>query len=119
MYPLPNRRSFLASSTLALSSAQFAAAEQGDTSLVRLSARDLAELIAKKEVSCVDVMRQFLHQIEFVNSKLNAIVQLRPGRVLLDGLSTLQFTLEQHGPNGTVCERPGDCYQRHFRSRRV
>jgi amidase len=102
MYPLPNRRSFLASSTLALSSAQFAAAEQGENSLVRLSARDLAERIAKKEVSCVDVMRQFLHQIESVNSKLNAVVQLRPGRVLLDEARKADQHLRQHGRRGPL-----------------
>jgi amidase len=46
-------------------------------------ARELAALIARRELSCVEVMRAFLAQIERVNPHVNAIVSLRPAAELL------------------------------------
>jgi amidase len=46
-------------------------------------ARELAALLAARELSAVEVMRAFLEQIERVNPKVNAIVTLRPGDELL------------------------------------
>lgn len=45
--------------------------------LVRHSATELSALIHKREVSCAEVMRAYLKQIEDCNPALNAIVGLR------------------------------------------
>src|SRR5688500_12316947 len=47
------------------------------------AARELAALLAKRELSAVEVMRAFLGQIERVNASVNAIVTLRPAEELL------------------------------------
>jgi amidase len=43
-----------------------------------MEARELAQQIRRKEVSCVDVMQAHLAQIERVNPTVNAIVTLLP-----------------------------------------
>jgi amidase len=47
------------------------------------SARELAALIARRQLSCVEVMSAFVAQIERVNPHVNAIVSLRPAGELL------------------------------------
>jgi amidase len=47
------------------------------------AARELAALLAARELSAVDVMRAFLAQIDRVNGQVNAIVTLRPADELL------------------------------------
>lgn len=51
--------------------------------IVFSSARQLAALLARRELSAVEVMRAFLSQIERVNPLVNAIVTLRPPAELL------------------------------------
>lgn len=52
------------------------------SSLCFLPAVDLAALIRRKEVSCEEVMRAHLEQIERVNPRVNAIVTLLPEQAL-------------------------------------
>lgn len=49
-----------------------------DTPLHYRSASDLAGLLARKEISAVEVMKAFLGRIEEANPKLNAIVSMVP-----------------------------------------
>ncbi len=49
---------------------------QTSESLWRLGARDLAEAIRKKEVSCREVVQAHLARIEKVNSTINAVTQV-------------------------------------------
>ncbi|HET7925050.1 MAG TPA: amidase family protein, partial [Rhodanobacteraceae bacterium] len=51
--------------------------------LVFRPARELAAQLASRDLSAVDVLRAFLAQIERVNTKVNAIVTLRPAEELL------------------------------------
>ena len=51
--------------------------------LVALSAIELSQKIRSKQVSCVEVMQTYLAHIERFNPKVNAIVSLQPGDVLL------------------------------------
>ena len=51
--------------------------------IVFSSARQLAALLAGREVSAVDVMQAHLAQIERINPRVNAIVTLRPAAELL------------------------------------
>lgn len=55
-----------------------------DRSLCFLPAVDLAARIRRKEVSCEEVMRAHLDQIDRVNPKVNAIVTLLPEAALRD-----------------------------------
>jgi amidase len=48
------------------------------TEIAFAAARELAALLAKRELSAVEVMRAFVGQIEHVNPSVNAIVTLRP-----------------------------------------
>ncbi|WP_342227686.1 amidase [Rickettsiella endosymbiont of Rhagonycha lignosa] len=48
-----------------------------------LSARQLAQLIKKKKVSCVEVIQAYLDRIEQVNPKLNALVKLTEPEIAL------------------------------------
>jgi amidase len=51
--------------------------------LVFRPARELAALLASRELSAAEVIRAFLAQIERINSEVNAIVTLRPADELL------------------------------------
>jgi amidase len=51
--------------------------------IVRLGARNLSALIARREISCREVMGAFLDRIEAVNPSVNAIVALQPRESLL------------------------------------
>jgi amidase len=51
--------------------------------LAYLDARQLAALLARRELSAVEVLRAFLAQIERLNPRVNAIVSLRPAAELL------------------------------------
>jgi amidase len=51
--------------------------------IVFAPARQLAALVAARELSAVEVMRAFLAQIERLNPRVNAIVSLRPPEELL------------------------------------
>ena len=53
-----------------------------DPELCLLPARDLAARIAKREVSCAEVMRAFLERIEALNPAVNAICTLDPEAAL-------------------------------------
>ena len=51
--------------------------------LVSLNAVELSQKIHAKQVSCVEVMQEYLAQIERYNLKVNAIVSLQPADLLL------------------------------------
>ncbi|KVE32622.1 amidase [Burkholderia sp. TSV86] len=52
--------------------------------IVEMPAHRLADMIRRKEVSCVETMRAYLDHIERVNGEINAIVALRERAALLD-----------------------------------
>jgi aspartyl-tRNA(Asn)/glutamyl-tRNA(Gln) amidotransferase subunit A len=54
------------------------------TSLGHKSALELADLIAKQELSPLDLMRDTLDRMDRVNPGLNAFVALRPGAALAE-----------------------------------
>lgn len=61
-----------------------ASAGSGPTGeLVRLDAVELSERIRTKQVSCAEVMAAFLRQIDHYNPKVNAIVSLQDGDLLM------------------------------------
>ena len=51
--------------------------------LVRLPAAELAERIRARDVSCREVMLDYLAQIERFNPAVNALVSLQPAEALL------------------------------------
>src|SRR5512147_1592590 len=64
----------------------------------------LADLIARKELSPVEVLRGYLDRIEHFNGELNAIVTLHPDRALdaARGLEKRIVADEDVGPLGGV-----------------
>jgi amidase len=66
------------------------------------SARQLASLIERRELSCVEVMRAFLAQIERVNPQVNAIVSLRPAAELLAEAEAADGRLAAGRPDGPL-----------------
>jgi amidase len=66
------------------------------------SARQLAVLIERRELSCVEVMRAFLAQIERVNGQVNAIVSLRPPGELLADAEAADRRLAAGHPDGAL-----------------
>jgi amidase len=66
-----------------------------------LSATELAHLIRTREVSCEEVMRVHLEQIEQVNPTVNAIVTLLPERAL-DGARTADRAIASGQPLGPL-----------------
>ena len=66
-----------------------------------LSATELARLIRTREVSCEEVMRAHLEQIERVNPTVNAIVTLLPERAL-DGARTADRAITSGQPIGPL-----------------
>jgi len=66
------------------------------------SARQLAALIERRELSCVDVMRAFLAQIERVNGQVNALVSLRPPAELLADAEAADRRLAAGRPDGPL-----------------
>jgi amidase len=70
--------------------------------LVFTSARRLAQLIATREVSAVEVVHAFLAQIERVNPLVNAIVTLRPGGELLAEAEEADRLLAGGAPPGAL-----------------
>lgn len=54
-----------------------------DSSIVALTAKELSAAIHQRHVSCVDVMRAYLEQIETYNPHVNALVSMRPQEQLL------------------------------------
>ncbi len=59
-------------------------ARDDGTKLTHISTTELARRIAKREVSCIEVMKAYIERINEVNPKINAIVQKREEGVLLD-----------------------------------
>ena len=47
-----------------------------------IPARELARLLARRELSCVEVVSAFIAQVERVNPKVNAIVTFLPEQAL-------------------------------------
>jgi amidase len=66
------------------------------------SARRLAALIERRELSCVEVMRAFLAQIDRVNPQVNAIVSLRPSAELLAEAEAADGRLASGSPDGPL-----------------
>jgi amidase len=66
------------------------------------SARQLAALIERRELSCVEVMHAFLAQIERVNPQVNAIVSLRPPGELLAEAEAADGRLVAGGSDGPL-----------------
>jgi amidase len=66
------------------------------------SARQLASLIDRRELSCVEVMRAFLAQIERANPQVNAIVSLRPAAELLAEAEAADGRLAAGRPDGLL-----------------
>ncbi len=66
------------------------------------SARQLAALLARRELSAVEVMRAFLAQIERVNPLVNAIVTLRPEAELLAEAAAADRRLAADGADGPL-----------------
>ena len=66
-----------------------------------LSATELTRLIRTREVSCEEVMRAHLEQIERVNPMVNAIVTLLPERAL-DGARMADATIASGQPVGPL-----------------
>ena len=60
----------------------------------------LSERIARRERSCVEVMRECLERIERLNPPLNAIVSLRDGDVLLAEAAARDAELARGGRRG-------------------
>jgi amidase len=55
-----------------------------DSEIINLDARALSTAIKSKQVSCVEVMKAHLDQIERLNPRVNAIVSLQPREVLIE-----------------------------------
>lgn len=55
----------------------------GTPGITDLSALELSRAIHDRKLSCVEVMSAYLHRIETVNPKVNAIVSLKPREALL------------------------------------
>jgi amidase len=70
--------------------------------IVFSSARQLAALLGRRELSAVDVMRAFLAQIERVNPLVNAIVTLRPSGELLAEAAAADRRLAAGGSDGPL-----------------
>ena len=66
------------------------------------TARQLAALLAQRELSAVEVMRAFLAQIERVNPRVNAIVSLRPPSELLAEAAAADRRLAAGEPVGPL-----------------
>ncbi len=66
------------------------------------AARELASLLAKRELSAVEVMRAFLGQIERVNPSVNALVTLRPRDELLADAAAADRALAAGGAVGPL-----------------
>ena len=62
---------------------RFSAGDDGGAGIVDLSALELSDAIRNKSVSCVEVMKAYLAQIDRVNPRHNAIVSLRNHAELL------------------------------------
>jgi amidase len=74
----PHRRTVLEMGAAAMvASAAPAAAAARSSDVVRMSARDLAQAIATRKLSAVDVMTAYLDHIAALNPKVNAIVALQ------------------------------------------
>ncbi len=67
-----------------------------------LSAAELAARIRARQVSCAEVMRAHLAQIERVNPRLNAIVTLLPGEQLLAAAAAADRALAAGEPVGPL-----------------
>jgi amidase len=70
--------------------------------IVFSSARELAALLARRELSAVEVMRAFLAQIERVNPQVNAIVTLRPAGDLLGEAAAADSRLAAGAADGAL-----------------
>ena len=70
--------------------------------IVFSSARQLAKLVAARELSAVEVMRAFLAQIERVNPRVNAIVTLRSTAELLAEAEACDRGLANGSPPGPL-----------------
>jgi amidase len=74
----------------------------GPAELVFSSARQLAALLASREISAVEVTRAFLAQIERVNARVNAIVTLRPPAELIAEAAAADRRLAAGEPAGAL-----------------
>jgi amidase len=70
------------------------------------SARELAALLARRELSAVEVMRAFLEQIERLNGRVNAIVTLRSADELLAEAAAADRRLAAGEPVGPLHALP-------------
>jgi amidase len=85
-YPAFDRRTTLAMAAFALGSSAFggiAAAAGPVSDIVGLDAVSLGEAIRARKVSCVEVLNAYLHQIDALNPKFNAIVSLQDRAALV------------------------------------
>lgn len=55
-----------------------------NSAIIELTAIELSKAIHAKKISCLEVMQAYLHQIEKLNPKVNAIVSMVDGSNLLD-----------------------------------
>ena len=60
-----------------------------------LSARELSQLIKEKKISCVEVIQTYLDRIQYINPKLNALVQLTEPEIALKKASEADKKLAQ------------------------
>jgi amidase len=72
------------------------------SALVFTEARQLAELLRRREISAVEVMRAFLAQIDSVNPSVNAIVSLRAATALLAEAEAADTRLAAGEPVGAL-----------------
>lgn len=79
----PDRRKVMELGSAALFVSSSAEAAKPPSGIVMMDARSLAESIASRKLSCVEVMEAFLDHIELFNPKVNAIVALQDRSYLL------------------------------------
>lgn len=73
-----------------------------DNDIVGMDARSLAKAIRSKRLSCVEVMRAFLDQIQRLNPRFNAIVSLRDEADLLKEANERDAQLRRGDPIGPL-----------------
>jgi amidase len=82
---------------MALTEAVPVAATRGASEITSWTAAELSQAIRARHVSCVDVMRAYLAQIERLNPRVNAIVSLQPREDLLAQAADHDATLAKSG----------------------
>lgn len=72
------------------------------TAIIELTAKELSQQIAKKEVSCVEVMGAYLAQIQIYNPQVNAIVSQLSHEVLMTEASAKDTALAKGDYQGVL-----------------